>query len=53
MCHFFRGSLILGHQRINLQRENEILLRNKKVENLENTLEKAGIKLMTPRLQET
>ncbi len=35
MCHFSHGSLMLGHQRINLYRENEILPRNKKVENLE------------------
>ncbi len=53
MCHFSHCSLILGHQRINLHRENEILPRNKKVENLEKTLEKAGLELMTPRLQET
>ena len=50
----FHWSLILGHERINLHRENEILPRNKKVENLEKkTLEKVGLKLMTPRLQET
>ncbi len=53
MCHFFHGSLRLGNQRINWHRKNEILPRNKKVENLEKILEKARLELTTPWLQET
>ncbi len=50
MCHFFYGSLILGHQRINWYRKNEILLNNKKVENLEKLLEKVRLELKIPGL---